>query len=700
MERQRGVVGIGVVMKSFLARTARTLSIGQFVFLLSMAAMALAVVVVLLMSTFVERRAIGDLAQEEARQTSELIFQSLYTAMRKGWTKDEITDIIHRLNESQPGTDIRVFRGPPVIAQYGEFPGEAPIRDSDPLIATAFRTAEPVLETGEDHIRYLYPVLVRDECQVCHEADIGQVNGVVDISYPITDLKVSVGFVIKSVIVYFTLILTALFLALYFKLRVFVAQPIARFVGVIDDIITHTDLNRRVGPGTHLREVKSLSDHFNRLLTTIQHYQDKLEEFSQRDPLTGLYNRRKFEDFLRMEVARSRRHGHAFSLIMLDLDDFKGINDTYGHPVGDLALKELATVLDRRMRRTDVVARLGGDEFAVLMPETDAEKSAIAAENLRRALADTELRLPVGRMRVNASFGLVSYPDNGATVEKLSIAMDVAMYKAKRLGKNRVATLETGEEDATMAVFQKGRMLKQALDEDAVEPVFQRIVRTGDGTPFALEVLARVRTRDGLQTAGEFIEAADELGLTREIDERIFDKGLAVLASHPDTSLKMFFNLSGRSLAAADWMHAVPAKARAAGVAPERLVFEITEREALPHFDRLVKIIDAMREHGVGFALDDFGSGFSSFVYLKFLDVDYVKIEGSLIRHMLDDARDRVMVRHIHTMAKEFGLSTIAEFVEDEPTLAALQEMGIDHVQGWHIGMPEPADAVPLRPKC
>lgn len=677
-------------MTPLLARTIRTLSIGQFVFLLSMAAMILAVVVVMLMSTFVERRAISDLAQEEARQTSELIFQSLYAAMRKGWTKDEISEIIHRLNESQPGIDIRVFRGAPVISQYGDIPGEAPVRDNDPLVSQAFYEGQPALEVGDDHIRYAYPVLVRQECQTCHNADIGQVNGVVDILYPITDLKVSVGFVIKSVIAYFTLILTSLFLILYIKLRIFVAQPISQFAGVIDEIITHTDLNRRVGPGTHLREVNSLSQHFNRLLGTIQEYQDKLEHFSQRDPLTNLYNRRKFEDFLRMEVARGQRHGHSFSLIMLDLDDFKSINDTYGHPVGDLALKELAMVLDQRMRRTDIIARLGGDEFAVLMPQTTIEQGTIAAENLRKALSETTLRLPVGATRIGASFGLATFPENGATVEKLSIAMDVAMYKAKRLGKNRVATLDSGEEDAAMAVFQKGRMLQDALATDAIEPVFQVIQRSTDGTPFALEVLARVRRSDELRTAGEFIEAADELGLTRDIDERVFAKGLAALATHPNTSIKMFFNLSGRSLAAADWMHDVPARARAVGVQPDRIVFEITEREALPHFDKLVKIIDAMRGHGVRFALDDFGSGFSSFVYLKFLDVDYIKIEGSLIRNLRNDPRDHVMVRHIHEMAKEFGMATIAEFVEDEETLVMLRKMGIDYAQGWHLGTPGP----------
>lgn len=555
-------------MSPYLARIIRTLSIGQFVFLLSMAAMILAVIAVLLMSTFVERRAIRDLAQKEARQTSEMIFQSLYTAMRKGWTKEEIGEIIQRLNESQPGTDIRVFRGAPVIAQFGDIPGEAVVRDRDPLITRAFRDGEPALETGDNHIRYIYPVLVREECQSCHKAAVGQVNGVVDINYPITDLKVSVGFVIKSVVAYFTLFLTILFLALYFKLRMFVARPISRFAGVIEEIITHTDLNRRIGPGPHLREVNSLTHHFNRLLTTIQEYQDRLEHFSQRDPLTNLYNRRKFEDFLRMEVARGQRHGHPFSLIMLDLDDFKSLNDTYGHPVGDLALKELAMVLDRRMRRTDIIARLGGDEFAILMPQTTAEQGVIAAENLRAAVADTVLRLPFGTTRVGASFGLVTFPNNGATVEKLSIAVDMAMYKAKRLGKNRVATLDSGEEDAAMTAFQKGRMLHNALAEDAIEPVFQVIETSSGGALFALEVLARVRTPEGLKTAGEFIEAADELGLTRDIDERIFEKGLTALAAHPNRDLKMFFNLSGRSLAAADWMHDVPARARAAGVAP------------------------------------------------------------------------------------------------------------------------------------
>jgi EAL domain-containing protein (putative c-di-GMP-specific phosphodiesterase class I) len=333
------------------------------------------------------------------------------------------------------------------------------------------------------------------------------------------------------------------------------------------------------------------------------------------------------------------------------------------------------------------------------MPQTTAEQGAIAAENLRAAVADSALRLPIGATRVGASFGLVTFPENGATVEKLSIAMDVAMYKAKRLGKNRVATLDSGEEDAAMAVFQKGRMLQDALAADALEPVFQVIRSNRTGGLFALEVLARVRTPDGLKTAGEFIEAADELGLTRDIDERIFEKGLAALAAQPDSELKMFFNLSGRSLAAAEWMHEVPARAKAAGVTADRIVFEITEREALPHFDKLVKIIDAMRGNGVRFALDDFGSGFSSFVYLKFLDVDYIKIEGSLIRNLRRDPRDRVMVRHIHEMAKEFGLCTIAEFVEDQETLDLLSGMGIDYAQGWHVGIPGPASDIHLTTK-
>ncbi|MGC2856486.1 putative bifunctional diguanylate cyclase/phosphodiesterase [Novispirillum sp. DQ9] len=682
-------------MFGYIARSLRTFTIGQFMLVLSGAVMVIAVAMVMMLSTFIERRAVGDLAHEEARQTSELIFQSLYSAMRKGWDKDEIADIIARLNSTRPDATIAVWRGTPVIDQYGEIDGESARRADDELLRGVLTTGQEALVARRDMLRYLYPVLVKEECQACHDAPVGAVNGVVDVTFPVTNLKVSLGFVIRSVIFYFAVVLSVILIVLYFKLRYFIAFPIAQFVQVIDDIIQHTDLNRRVeGRKSNLREVQKLSDHFNKLLSTIQDYHDRLETYSQRDPLTGLYNRRKFEEFLKVEVERARRSNHSFALIMLDVDNFKHINDTYGHPVGDLALKEMTAILLSRLRRTDVIARLGGDEFAILLPDTTGVQAVQVAENLHGALTHAVIRLPVGNTRLSASLGLVSFPENGTDVEKLNIAMDVAMYKAKRLGKNRVSTLDASEEGMVMEVFNKGQELQRALEEGRMVPFFQPICHTGDGRPYAYEVLARIRDGDVFVSAGEFIETAEELGLAHAVDQAVFLGALREIGRSGQTSARFFFNLSARTIADTDWLRGLPALVRQHGLEPTQIVLEITEREALPHFDTLLASMEELRKAGVRFALDDFGSGFSSFLYLKYLTVDYVKIEGSFVRHIATDSRDRIMVEHIHGMANQFGLMTIAEFVEDAETSRLLKEIGVDLGQGYHYGHPLAAPAV------
>ena len=679
-------------MKKGLRRLLPSMSIGQVVLLLSVMVMVIAVVVVLAMSQIVRSKAINDLAREEAQQTSALIFESLFSAMRKGWSKQDIEEVIERLNTTQPGLNVRVFRGDPVIREFGAFPGEKETVGADPSLQKALKQGEPQFLSDEDKIRYIYPVKVDFRCQRCHDANIGDVNGVVDITYPIQNLKISLTFVTNTVIAGFVVVLIAVFILFYAKLQYLLVSPIAHMVQVMKDITLRQDLNRRVDDeGGIIREITDLSSYFNRLLASVQEYQEKLEEFSIRDPLTGLFNSKKFDEFLRIEVERSSRHNHQFSLISFDLDNFKHVNDSYGHPIGDLALKELAAMLDNEIRRTDMLARIAGDEFAVMLPETDIEGAMEAAEKFHELLNTTTLNLPVGRTRIVASIGVVTFPENGDEAEKLRIAMDVAMFKAKRLGKNRIATAEDGEQEMVNEVFSRGQFLRRALDEDLIEPFFQPIVGVKDGRPFAFEVLARIREADRIYTASEFIEAAEELGLSAEIDERIFNKAIGWLNGHGNDfsrNSKLFFNLSSKSFANTDHLLGIPRRLRENGIEPEQVVLEITEREALPHFSELVGLIEELRGEGLAFALDDFGSGFSSFLYLKYLNIDYVKIEGSFVRHMVADEKDQIMVEHIHSMARRFGLRTIAEFVEDAETIKLLDKIGVDFGQGYHYGRP------------
>ncbi len=668
------------------------ISLGRLLLLLSALALVLSFTLIFGLSGVLREHAVHTLAREDAQQTSKLVFQSLYSSMRKGWDKKEINASIKRLNSALPGMQIRVWRSAAVAAQFGEMPDEKQKIAQDQALQAAFtegidQQSYPTTQS----IRYLYPLRAEQECLGCHnQSSVGTIHGVIDITYPITKLKVSFETVLNTVIGYTMLIIALSFLVLYYKLRRLVAQPLLDLVTVMQAMTQNKDFNRRVEGGHLITELRRLTEYFNHLLSAMQEYSQKLEEMSVRDPLTELYNRRKFQEFLEYETDRAQRHNHHFSLIMIDLDDFKFINDTYGHPVGDLALKTLTAMLEGALRKGDLMARLGGDEFAIILPETPAANGIQVAQKLHDIMRNQPVMLPVGNVTLSASFSVVNYPEDGDNVKALLTAMDVLLYKAKRGGKDQVLTSQEGEDNSSMVIFQQGEYLRRALTEDRVEAHLQPIVSVADGKVIAYEALARIRDGEKILSAGQFIEAASELGMVKEFDQRVFDKGLQhlgrITAQNPDA--KVFFNLSAFSFRDTEWMLSIPAQLGARDIPCERIVLEVTEREALPNINAVRNIIETLRSHGLQFALDDFGSGFSSFLYLKYLPVDYLKIEGSFVQHMMADDRDRIMVRHIHQVAQEFGMKSIAEFVEDEETAKILAEIGVYYAQGYYYGMP------------
>ena len=668
------------------------LTLGRLLILISVMAALIASLLIYTVSESIRDHAIRELARDDAQQTSRMVFQSLYSAMRKGWSKQEINDSIQRLNTNFPELKIRVYRGEIVTRQFGAMAGEEASVLSDKDLSLALQHGKDAMTFPDaESIRYLYPVIAQQECLVCHtQSHVGAVHGVIDITYPIRDLKVSFSVVINTIVGYTLLVIAIVFIILYLKLRYLVAQPIANLVGVMRSVTLDMDMSRRVTGSSWLAEIRHLADYFNHLLQTVQEYNAKLEELSVRDPLTGLYNRRKFHEFLKYEIIRAERHQHGFAVIMIDLDNFKYINDTFGHPIGDMVLKELTAMLGEGLRRGDVLARLGGDEFALLLPETPAKNGLLVANKLHQTLAGREFELPVGKVRTTASFSMVSYPEDGKTEEELYSAMDVVLYKAKMLGKNQVMTAETEADRSMMAIFKQGDFLRNAMREDRIEAFLQPIVELKSNTVAAYEVLVRIRDGETIIPAGDFIEVAEELGMAQELDREVFRKGLAHYAAiadkHPQA--RMFFNLFPRSFNDIEWVRGIPDLVRNAGVPCEKVVLEITEREALPNLTQVRAVIEELRASKIAVALDDFGSGFSSFLYLKYLAIDYVKIEGSFVRQIVADERDRVMVAHINGMAHEFGLKTVAEFVEDEMTAKMLAEMGVDYAQGYYFGRP------------
>ncbi|MDO9054503.1 MAG: EAL domain-containing protein [Gallionella sp.] len=677
---------------SYFSGLFKQISLGRLLLTLSVLSVTFAFILIFGLSGVMRDSAVHDLARDDARQISQLVFQSLYSDMRRGWDKQQINESIARLNANFPELKIKVYRGDIVAQQFGAMKGERRVIEQDAELRLAMASGtDALLFPNKEAIRYLYPVVAKQECLACHtQSHVGALHGMVDITYPVSKLKVSFNTVLNSVLGYTLFIIGLVFLMLYFKLRYLVVIPIANLVSVMRQVTDDMDLTRQVPSNTRLLEVQNLASYFNRLLTTVHEYNAKLEELSTRDPMTGLYNRRKNQEFLNYEIIRAARNQRGFSVIMADLDNFKYINDTFGHPIGDLVLKELTAMLAQGLRKGDVLSRLGGDEFAIILPETEAEKGFYVANKLYTALVDKVFELPVGKIRCTASFSLVSFPEDGRTAEEIYTAMDVVLYKAKTHGKNQVMTAGSQEDRTMMTVFKQGDFLRNALREDRIEAFLQPIVDVQSKEVIAFEVLVRIRDGELIVPAGEFIEVAEELGMAKELDREVFRKGLAhyarVSAKHPRA--RLFFNLFPRSFNDLAWVRGIPDLARYAGVPCDKLVLEITEREALPNLTQVRAALEELRASKISVALDDFGSGFSSFLYLKYLSIDYVKIEGSFVRNMVADERDRIIVEQINSMAHRFGLKTVAEFVEDAETAKMLVEIGVDYAQGYYFGRP------------
>jgi diguanylate cyclase (GGDEF)-like protein len=440
-------------------------------------------------------------------------------------------------------------------------------------------------------------------------------------------------------------------------------------------------------------EVKQLTSHFNGLLATLQDYNHQLEDLSVKDPLTGLLNRRKFEEVVEFELQRSRRQSYQLCLVFIDLDNFKQINDTQGHPVGDLLLREVAKVLSGMLRASDIIARMGGDEFAILMPDTTRVQGLSVAEKLRQSLSATNINLPDGPTRVLGSFGLVASPDNGEEVSALFTAMDVAMYKAKRTGKNRVVSFDADDHEAVRDVYNQSEDIRRSLVEDRIEVYYQPICDLTNGALLGYEALARVRHGKALVDAAQFIHVAEQVGLVEEIDLRVFKKVLEHKRNFPLNGIPIFVNISERTISNGERIRHMMTLTEEAAVVPSEIVFEFAERDALPHLSMLRELTEDLHRVGFGVALDDFGSGFSSFLNLKYLHVTYVKMEGSLVKHVHMDEKNRVMIDHFNQIAIKFNIRALAKLVEDADTARVVAELGISAGQGFHVGAPKDIDA-------
>ena len=434
-------------------------------------------------------------------------------------------------------------------------------------------------------------------------------------------------------------------------------------------------------------------------VTEARRINEKVSYQATHDALTDLINRGEFERIL-SELVESQASGtmhHA--LCFLDLDQFKVVNDTAGHVAGDELLRQLGRMLKNRLRQGDILARLGGDEFAILMEHCSAEQARHKSEEIRGWVEQFRFPWEDNTFAVGVSIGITEI--NAATTSSLDALKraDMACYAAKDAGRNRIHIYK---DDDKLLMERSGEMhnvnrIKRALEEDRFVLYVQPIRPTGDRQQaVSYEILLRMFDDEGkLLPPGAFLPAAERYSLIGQIDHWVVDKVFSWIYQHPDemASISGFsINLSGQSLGDDSLLGNIIRHLKTDRLPAGKIKFEITETAAIANLANANSFIASLKEFGVEFALDDFGSGLSSFGYLKNLQVDYLKIDGMFVKDMLVDPIDSAMVKSINDIGHVMGMTTIAEFVENDEVLKVLAELQVDFVQGYGIGRPMPID--------
>jgi diguanylate cyclase (GGDEF)-like protein len=425
--------------------------------------------------------------------------------------------------------------------------------------------------------------------------------------------------------------------------------------------------------------------------------QAELAYLLDHDPHTGLYNRRRFESELELQVAHCETDGTPAALILLDLDNFKYVNDTLGHAVGDELVSRVAGALRDNLRKSDVLARLGGDEFAAILPEVDGNGARRIAQELLEVVRRDGVAPDAARaICVSATAGIALIePSRRRTPEQLLIDADLAIFAGKAAGRNRIVVRDP--DDAAAVQLNETvtwvERIRAALTGDGFVLYEQPLVELRSGEVTRHEILLRMVADDGEHIAPmAFLPTAERFGLVQAIDAWVIRNSIDLIArqARRGQPLQLEVNISGASVTDPELLGTIEHEISAAGIDPASLIFEITETAAIVNIEQARIFAERLAQLGCGFALDDFGAGFGSFFYLKHLPFDTLKIDGEFVRGLATSERDQIMVKAIARVALDLGTQTVAEFVSDDATRELLRSYGVHYAQGYSIGRPQP----------
>jgi diguanylate cyclase (GGDEF)-like protein len=432
-------------------------------------------------------------------------------------------------------------------------------------------------------------------------------------------------------------------------------------------------------------------------VTETRRLAEKIAYQASHDALTNLANRSEFDLYINRSLESAHNDGAEHALCYLDLDQFKVVNDTSGHIAGDELLKQLGALLRKHIRKEDLLARLGGDEFGILMHNCSLDHAFSACEKIRNVIRDFNFAWEDRCFNVGVSIGVSAIASTSGNSGELLKEADAACCAAKDKGRNRVHVFRPDDEDLAQrhGEMQWVEKIHQGLNENRFSLYGQIIIPvSGDEEGLHFETLIRYQDSKGnIIPPGAFLPAAERYNQAPALDRWVIETLFSWMAKQPDfvNDLKLCsINLSGLSFSDETMLKFITKQFNRWFIPPEKVCFEITETAAIANLSDAATFIQALKKHGCRFSLDDFGSGLSSFAYLKNLPVDYIKIDGQFVKDILEDKVDLAMVRSINEVGHVMQKKTVAEFVENKDILAVLNQLGVDYAQGYGIGKPVP----------
>jgi diguanylate cyclase (GGDEF)-like protein len=619
-------------------------------------------------SEYIKEEIVTNLAKQDAKKTSLLVFESMYSAMQKGWNKKEIEEIIQRLNKVDKDLSVYVYRGEIVSSLYGEIEADKKIRESNKNIKKSFQGSESIDIVDSEIIKYYFPVIAENTCLSCHtNAQEGDVLGVIHINYPITELKIALKDIIKFFLFFMISFTIIIFVLLLINFNKYLVSPLQNFIDTANKIKKSSDITQRVVVDNNIDEIQSMQKMFNGMLDSIEH------QFYY-DSLTKLKNRKS----LQIDLAKNNN----LLLMIINVDKFQQINNLYGDKIGDKVLLEFKDKFLDYLPDNSTLYKLHADEFGIISHDnTDLKEFENVASHIISTLDKYEFNTEDNqKIFINLTIGIAFGAD--LLLQNADMALKLAKKDKKHFLTYSHEMISLNEYENRLAWTQR---INEAIKNDKIIPLYQPIIDCKTNKIIKYESLMRIKDNDnGFIAPSHFLDISKENKLYFKLTLIMLEK---TFAQCKKSNLKFSINLNKEDMANDEIVSYILDEFKNNNIG-HNISFEILESEGIEDFNEVAQFIKQVKEYGATISIDDFGTGYSNFEYLMNLDFDYLKIDGSMIRNIDKDEKSQIVTRTIVDFAHRIGVKTIAEFVSNKNVYDKVMEMDIDYVQGYYLGEP------------